>query len=80
MAATPRRPTSRVMTQDPNRAAEVYFDGGCPVCSREIAVYRKRMADAGIDWKAVSWPAKRPPISAARTPWPGFTSARPMAR
>lgn len=38
---------------DPKRAADVYFDGGCPVCSREIAFYKTRMADAGINWRNV---------------------------
>lgn len=38
---------------DPKRAADVYFDGGCPVCSREIAFYKTRMADAGINWRDV---------------------------
>lgn len=41
-------------TSDPKRASAVYFDGGCPVCSREIAFYRTRMKDAGIDWRDVS--------------------------
>lgn len=32
-------------THDAAQAVEVFYDGGCPICSREIAVY-KRMASA----------------------------------
>jgi predicted DCC family thiol-disulfide oxidoreductase YuxK len=32
----------------------VYYDGGCPVCSREIAFYRDRPGVAGLDWVDVS--------------------------
>lgn len=30
--------------------AVVYFDGGCPVCSREIAAYRARADAASLVW------------------------------
>lgn len=46
---------------DPKRAAEVYFDGGCPVCSREITFYKTRMADAGITWRNVDQSAEVAP-------------------
>ncbi len=38
---------------DPARPA-VYFDGACPLCRREIAVYRKRDRDGAIEWVDVS--------------------------
>lgn len=41
-------------TPDPKRAAEVYFDGGCPLCRREIAAYRSIAGDDGIRWRDVS--------------------------
>lgn len=32
----------------------VYFDGGCPVCSREIAVYRRQPGADGFTWVDVN--------------------------
>jgi predicted DCC family thiol-disulfide oxidoreductase YuxK len=29
---------------------QVFYDGGCPVCSREIAFYRKRPGSDGFEW------------------------------
>lgn len=28
----------------------VYYDGGCPVCAREIAAYRRRPSEGEIRW------------------------------
>lgn len=33
---------------DPAAACAVYFDGGCPICSREIALYQ-RLSDGAAD-------------------------------
>ncbi|MEO0682342.1 MAG: DUF393 domain-containing protein, partial [Pseudomonadota bacterium] len=35
-------------------AAEVFFDGACPVCSREIAAYRKMDGMDAIAWRNVA--------------------------
>jgi predicted DCC family thiol-disulfide oxidoreductase YuxK len=29
---------------------QVFYDGGCPVCSREIAFYRERPGADGFEW------------------------------
>ena len=34
----------------PNGALTVYFDGACPVCSREIAVYRRQAGAEQCVW------------------------------
>ena len=39
---------------DARRAAEVFYDGACPVCTREIAMYRKSFAQQDIQWKDVA--------------------------
>ena len=33
---------------------QVYYDGGCPVCSREIAFYKARPGTDGFVWVDVS--------------------------
>jgi len=35
---------------DPNAARCVFYDGGCPVCRREIRVYRRARGAERIDW------------------------------
>lgn len=32
----------------------LYFDGGCPVCAREIAMYRRQPGADGVCWVDVS--------------------------
>ncbi len=43
-------------TEQPETAckATVYFDGACPVCSREIAVYRSEPGGQSIRWVDVT--------------------------
>jgi predicted DCC family thiol-disulfide oxidoreductase YuxK len=38
---------------DPDRLT-VYFDGGCPLCTREIDFYRKRAGAEAVSWVDVS--------------------------
>lgn len=34
----------------PDKALTVYFDGGCPVCSREIGFYRRQAGADALHW------------------------------
>lgn len=36
---------------------KVFYDGGCPVCSREIGYYRARRGADGFEWVDVNGPA-----------------------
>ena len=38
------------MVDDPRAAVRVYFDGGCPVCRREIGWYKKMRGGGNIQW------------------------------
>ncbi len=38
------------MSSDSTSALTVYFDGACPVCSREIAMYRRQVGASAIAW------------------------------
>ena len=33
-----------------NGKLQVFFDGACPLCSREVGVYRKRDVEGRIEW------------------------------
>jgi predicted DCC family thiol-disulfide oxidoreductase YuxK len=46
------------MSSEPSVPLIVYFDGECPVCSREIALYRRQAGAAALAWvDATSCPA-----------------------
>jgi len=49
---------------------QVYYDGGCPVCSREIAFYKARPGADGFAWVDVS----------RDEPGPGLTRDAALAR
>ncbi len=53
--------------------AQIYYDGGCPVCSREIAFYRARPGVEGLQWVDVS-------KADATGLGPGLTREHAMAR
>lgn len=57
---------------DPQAAAEIYYDGGCPVCTREIALYR-RLAD-------VDGPAFRDIAATTSAPAPDLDRETALAR
>ena len=42
------------MTKPNNLLATVYFDGGCPVCSREVAMYQRQPGAEGLNWGNVA--------------------------
>ena len=52
---------------------QVYYDGGCPVCAREIAFYKARQGTNGFDWVDVN--AANPTDLG-----PGLTRERALAR
>jgi predicted DCC family thiol-disulfide oxidoreductase YuxK len=52
---------------------QVYYDGGCPVCSREIAFYKARPGADGFVWVDVSH-AESPDLGS------GLTRDKALAR
>ncbi|WP_112320751.1 thiol-disulfide oxidoreductase DCC family protein [Oceanibium sediminis] len=45
---------------DPQAAAEVFYDGGCPLCRREIAAYQRLPGLEGTVWTDVDTTATLP--------------------
>lgn len=56
------------------RRTTVFYDGGCPVCSREIAFYKDRRRANAIDWVDVATLA--PEVEVA----PGLSACAALAR
>lgn len=52
-------PDTSYMT-DPRAAATVFYDGGCPVCRREVGWYRKMRGGDDVHWLDVSVAASVP--------------------
>ena len=51
----PRNPQSMPGEKEDNsKPVTVYYDGSCPLCSREINWYKKRKGGAAIYWQDVS--------------------------
>lgn len=48
--ASPVLHTFRRMSSASRAPLTVYFDGACPVCSREIAFYRRQAGASAIEW------------------------------
>lgn len=42
------------MSKPTQKSPTVYFDGGCPVCSREIAMYQRQPGADGVRWVDVA--------------------------
>lgn len=42
------------MAIDPSRRLTVFFGGSCPLCQREIALYRRLPSPQPIKWRDVS--------------------------
>jgi predicted DCC family thiol-disulfide oxidoreductase YuxK len=42
------------MRSSASTSPTVYFDGACPVCTREIALYRRQPGAEGVCWVDVS--------------------------
>jgi predicted DCC family thiol-disulfide oxidoreductase YuxK len=42
------------MSSNPPCSPTVYFDGACPVCSREIAMYRRQPGGESVRWVDVA--------------------------
>lgn len=49
----------------PTASTTVFFDGSCPLCRREISVYRRLVPTSPVDWVDVS--ADAAPAVAGRT-------------
>ena len=41
------------MSSDATRPT-LYFDGACPVCAKEVALYQKQEGACGIEWVDVT--------------------------
>ncbi|MEL6766201.1 MAG: DUF393 domain-containing protein [Pseudomonadota bacterium] len=37
-------------TSDPRAATTVWYDGGCPICSREVAGYKRMTGAEDVEW------------------------------
>ena len=66
MTETVKQPTASAKLQ-------VFYDGSCPLCAREIAFYRRRQGADGICWVDVS-ASELPEVS------PGLSKDRALSR
>jgi len=61
------------MQEKTEDAAKVFYDGSCPICSREIGFYQKRAGAEKIDWVDVS-------LAKAGEVAPGLSKATALER
>ena len=48
---------------DPRAAAEVFYDGACPLCLREVGIYQRMNGGEALDWRDVSTGCAAPDLT-----------------
>jgi 3-demethoxyubiquinol 3-hydroxylase len=49
------------MTSSTPECAQIFYDGSCPICSKEVGIYRQQKARLTLEWVDVSHPEFVPP-------------------
>jgi 3-demethoxyubiquinol 3-hydroxylase len=47
--------------------AKIFYDGSCPICSKEVGIYRQQKARQNLEWIDVSQPQFVPPLGPSVT-------------
>lgn len=56
-----------ILDMEPAKTLTVYYDGACPVCSREIGVYRSCAGADRIEWVDIAAPGQPETVAADLT-------------
>jgi 3-demethoxyubiquinol 3-hydroxylase len=50
------------MTSQSLKCTKIFYDGSCPICSKEVGMYRQQKARQILEWVDVSHPQFVPPL------------------
>jgi 3-demethoxyubiquinol 3-hydroxylase len=55
------------MVSSSPESAKIFYDGSCPICSKEVGIYRQQKASQTLEWVDVSQPQFVPPLGPSVT-------------